>query len=58
MSDHLFGAGDYALIVDRRGRRYLVQLEQSATFYSHLGNLPEIVIGQQGKNSPCLEILT
>ena len=33
----VFQEGDHALIVDRRGRRYLVRLRLSATFHSHLG---------------------
>jgi tRNA (adenine57-N1/adenine58-N1)-methyltransferase len=46
--DHVFRDGDHALIVDRRGRRYLVQLELSSTFHTHLGNLPhEMIIGQE-----------
>ena len=48
ISDHLFRAGNYALIVDRRGRRYLVLLEQSAIFHTHLGNLPhKALIGRE-----------
>ena len=34
---HVFREGDHALIIDRKGRRYLVQLRSSATFHSHLG---------------------
>lgn len=46
--DHLFRAGDYALIVDRRGRRYLVLLEQSEIFHTHLGSLPhKALIGRE-----------
>ena len=37
---YVFIEGDQALIIDRRGRRYLVQLSASGTFHSHLGNFP------------------
>ena len=37
---HTFQEGDHALIVDRRGRRYLVQLDRASTFNSHIGNFP------------------
>ena len=37
---YVFSEGDQALIMDRRGRRYLVQLGSSASFHSHLGNFP------------------
>ena len=36
---HLFGEGDHALLIDRRRRRYLVELRSSESFQSHIGNL-------------------
>ena len=36
-SRHLFGEGDHALLIDRRGRRYLVKLRSSGSFESHIG---------------------
>jgi tRNA (adenine57-N1/adenine58-N1)-methyltransferase catalytic subunit len=39
-------AGDLVLLVDRRGRRYLVSLEAGQVFHSHHGTLPhEQIIG-------------
>ena len=35
---HVFQEGDQALFLDRKGRRYLVKLDSSASFHSHLGN--------------------
>ena len=35
---YMFREGNHALLVDRRGRRYLLELEASETFHSHLGN--------------------
>ena len=44
---YIFEDGDYALIVDRKGRRYLERLRPSATFHSHLGTfLHDQVLGQ------------
>ena len=34
---HVFAAGDYALVVDRRGRRYLTELRVGGRFESHVG---------------------
>ena len=34
---HIFHEGDHALVIDRRGRRYLAQLRPGAKFESHLG---------------------
>lgn len=34
---YVFREGDHALIIDRKGRRYLFKLRSSATFHSHLG---------------------
>ena len=39
-SRHLFGEGDHALLIDRKGRRYLVKLRSSESFQSHIGNFP------------------
>ncbi len=35
---YVFAEGDQALIIDRRGRRYLIQLRSSDTYHTHLGN--------------------
>ena len=44
---YVFREGDQALMIDRRGRRYLVKLDSSKTFHSHLGGLPHAdLIGQ------------
>ena len=44
---YVFREGDQALILDRRGRRYLEKLNLEAEFHSHLGNLPHTdVIGK------------
>ena len=37
---HIFHERDHALIIDRRGRRYLTQLRAGAKFESHLGAFP------------------
>ena len=37
---HAFREGDYAIFVDRRERRYLVRLEPSRLFESHIGSVP------------------
>ena len=37
---NLFGAGDMALLLDRKNRRYLQTLSPGQTFHSHLGQLP------------------
>ena len=42
-----FAAGEHALFVDRRGRRYLVGLEEGERFNSHIGHFEhEDVIGE------------
>lgn len=42
-----FGPGDRALLIDRRGRRYLVRLEPGASWHSHGGALPhDLILGQ------------
>ena len=44
---YVFSEGDQALILDRRGRRYLAKLDSSADFHSHLGNVPHTdIIGK------------
>lgn len=44
----MFREGDLALLVDRKGRRYLVTLKGEGTFHSHLGALPhQAIIGQE-----------
>ena len=41
-----FAAGDLVLLVDRRGRRYLLTLTEGGEFHSHAGPLPhDAVIG-------------
>jgi tRNA (adenine57-N1/adenine58-N1)-methyltransferase len=43
-----FTSGDHCLLVDLRGRRYLVTLKEGGEFHSHLGALPhDDVIGVQ-----------
>ena len=37
---HIFQEGDHALVIDRRGRRYLAHLRSGAKFESHLGAFP------------------
>lgn len=37
---YIFREGDHALLVDRKGRQYLVELKASGEFHSHLGNFP------------------
>ena len=36
---YIFREGEHALVLDRKGRRYLVELEHSAGFHTHLGNI-------------------
>ena len=35
---YIFQEGDHALVIDRRGRRYLIQLKAAAAFHTHLGH--------------------
>jgi tRNA (adenine57-N1/adenine58-N1)-methyltransferase len=35
--EHAFREGEYALVLDRRGRKYLTRLKRSSKFESHLG---------------------
>ena len=46
-----FDEGDLALLVDRKGRRYLVTLAEPGTFHSHIGVLAhrEIIGHEQGE---------
>ena len=37
---HVFHEGEYALVIDRRGRRYLTLLRAGGKFESHLGAFP------------------
>ena len=45
-----FEEGDLALLIDRKGRRYLLTLDMAKTFHTHVGTLPhkEIIGGDQG----------
>lgn len=38
--DHIFREGDHVLLIDRRERRYLIQLDPSRRFESHTGSFP------------------
>ena len=43
-----FREGDLALLIDRKGRRYLLTLDKKNTFHTHVGTLPhEEIIGQE-----------
>ena len=45
---HAFQEGDFVLLVDRKGRRYLLRLESNGAFHTHFGVLPHReVIGQK-----------
>ena len=45
-----FQEGDLALLIDRKGRRYLLTLDKVGTFHTHVGTLPhkEIIGREQG----------
>ena len=45
-----FLEGDLALLIDRKNRRYLLTLDENATFHTHVGTLPhrEIIGQEQG----------
>ncbi len=47
---YLFREGDHALIIDRRGRRYLTRLRAGSKFESHLGAFPhdEVIGANEG----------
>ena len=48
MRSHHFAEGDLALLVDRRGRRYLLTLSAERTFHTHMGIVPHAdIIGQE-----------
>ena len=43
-----FQEGDLALLIDRKGRRYLLTLSTESTFHTHVGTLPhKEIIGQE-----------
>ena len=43
-----FQDGDLALLIDRKGRRYLLRLDGPSTFHTHIGTLPhEQIIGKE-----------
>ena len=48
--NNVFHEGDLAILIDRKGRRYLLNLAQESTFHTHVGTLPhrEIIGQQQG----------
>jgi tRNA (adenine57-N1/adenine58-N1)-methyltransferase len=47
MQRHRFAEGDPALLVDRRGRRYLLSLSSEKNFHTHMGVIPHSnIIGQ------------
>ena len=47
-AEHVFREGDHAIVVDRRGRRYLVQLRSSGRFHSHIGGFAhDEIIGRE-----------
>ena len=44
---YVFEEGDYALVVDRRGRRYFMRLEAGGSYNSHLGHFRhDVLFGQ------------
>ena len=47
---YIFQDSDHALIIDKRGRRYLVRLEASGTYHTHLGNIEHanMIGGEEG----------
>lgn len=48
MNGEPFGAGERAILLDARGRRYLVRLESGQTFHYHGGAVPhDLVIGSE-----------
>ena len=48
LSQGAFREGDLALLIDRRGRRYQVTLQEGRLFETHVGTLPHTeIIGQQ-----------
>ena len=45
---YLFQEGDLALLVDRKGRRYMLRLDSSGTFHTHIGTLAHSeIIGKE-----------
>jgi tRNA (adenine57-N1/adenine58-N1)-methyltransferase len=45
---NLFGAGDLALLIDRKARRYMLTLGADQVFHSHLGRLPHALLIDHG----------
>lgn len=44
----VFSEGDSALLIDRKGRRYMVRLERSADFHTHIGHFShDELLGQE-----------
>ncbi len=44
----VFRDGDQALLIDRKGRRYMVRLQPGANFHTHIGHFPhDELLGQQ-----------
>ena len=39
-SDAVFQEGDMAMLIDRKGRRYLVRLSPEGALHTHVGVLP------------------
>ncbi len=48
---YVFRAGEHALILDRRGRTYLVKLTPGETFHSHLGGLAHDALISQNEGA-------
>ena len=47
-SSYVFQEGDHVLLIDRKGRNYLVRLRSSSAFESHVGRFPhDDLIGQE-----------
>ena len=48
LSSYVFQEGDHVLLIDRKGRRYLVGLGANDAFHSHLGEFPHTdLIGRE-----------
>ena len=48
MQSHSFAEGDLALLIDRRGRRYMLTLSPEKGFHTHMGVVPHSdIIGQE-----------
>ncbi|MBI4298840.1 MAG: methyltransferase domain-containing protein, partial [Chloroflexi bacterium] len=47
-ASRVFRQGDLSLLIDRKGRRYMLRLEQGKSFHSHIGTLPHSeIIGRE-----------